>query len=59
MVYAKERMSLTLRSAPARELNRVAVTTLRFLGSTEPTATSGVSTIEMTFGGAVRTAARP
>lgn len=50
---------LTLRSAPARELNLVAVTTRRFLGSTAPTATSGVSTTATSFGGAVRMAAWP
>lgn len=46
-------------SAPARELNRVAVTTLFFLGSTAPIATSGVSTIATSFGGAVKIVARP
>lgn len=51
--------SLTRRSAPARVLNLVAVTTLRFKGSTAPTATSGVSTIATSFGGAVRIAALP
>jgi hypothetical protein len=51
--------TLTRRSAPARELNLVAVTTRRFLGSTAPTATSGVSTTATNFGGAVRIAARP
>lgn len=40
-------------------LNLVAVTTLRFLGSTAPTATSGVSTTATNFGGAVNTAALP
>lgn len=40
-------------------LNLVAVTTLRFLGSTAPTATSGVSTTAINFGGAVNTAALP
>lgn len=35
------------------------MTTLRFLGSTAPTAISGVSTIPTIFGGAVNTAARP
>jgi len=49
----------TLRSAPALELNLVAVTTLRFLGSTAPTATSGVSTTATSLGGAVKIAARP
>jgi hypothetical protein len=49
----------TLRSAPALELNLVAVTTLLFLGSTAPTATSGVSTSATSFGGAVKIAARP
>ena len=49
----------TVRVAPARVLNRVAVTTRLFLGSTAPTATSGVSTTATSFGGAVRTAARP
>jgi len=48
-----------LRSAPALELNLVAVTTLRFRGSTAPTATSGVSTSATIRGGAVRIAARP
>ena len=52
-------VSLTLRSAPALELNRVAVTTRLFLGSTAPTATSGVSTKAISVGGAVRMAARP
>lgn len=52
-------MQLTLRSAPALELNRVAVTTLLFLGSTAPTATSGVSIIATILGGAVRIAACP
>ena len=46
-------------SAPALELNLVAVTTLLFLGSTAPTATSGVSTIATSFGGAVKIVARP
>ena len=50
---------LTLRSAPALELNLVAVTTRLFLGSTAPTATSGVSTTDTTLGGAVKIAARP
>ncbi len=54
-----QRNGPTLRSAPDLELNRVAVTTLRFLGSTAPTAISGVSTIPTIFGGAVNTAARP
>jgi hypothetical protein len=49
----------TRRSAPARELNRVAVTTRFFRGSTAPIDTSGVSTIATSFGGAVRIAARP
>lgn len=40
-------------------LNRVAVTTLLFLGSTAPIAMSGVSTTATSLGGAVRTAARP
>ena len=40
-------------------LNRVAVTTLLFIGSTAPTATSGVSTTATNFGGAVNTAALP
>jgi hypothetical protein len=48
----------TLRSAPARELNLVAVTTRRFLGSTAPTATSGVSMTAINRGGAVSMAAR-
>lgn len=52
-------MPPTLRSAPALVLNLVAVTTLLFLGSTAPTATSGVSTIATSFGGAVKIAARP
>jgi hypothetical protein len=54
-----KRKKLTLRSAPALELNLVAVTTLLFLGSTAPTATSGVSTTATIFGGAVNIAARP
>jgi hypothetical protein len=49
----------TLLSAPALELNLVAVTTLLFLGSTAPTATSGVSTIAINLGGAVKIVARP
>jgi hypothetical protein len=49
----------TLLSAPALELNLVAVTTLLFLGSTAPTATSGVSTIATNLGGAVKIVARP
>jgi hypothetical protein len=49
----------TLRSAPALELNLVAVTTRLFLGSTAPTTTSGVSTTATNLGGAVRMAARP
>lgn len=52
-------MNRTRRSAPARELNLVAVTTRRFLGSTAPTATSGVSIIAISRGGAVSMAARP
>jgi len=52
-------IALALRSAPALELNLVAVTTLLFLGSTAPTATSGVSTSATNFGGAVNIAARP
>jgi hypothetical protein len=55
----QRKTKLTLRSAPALELNLVAVTTLRFLGSTAPSATSGVSTIATSFGGAVRIVARP
>lgn len=43
----------TRRSAPARVLNLVAVVTLRFNGSTAPTATSGVSTTDKSLGGAV------
>jgi len=50
---------LTLLSAPARELKRVAVTTRRLSGSTAPTATSGVSTTATSLGGAVKIAARP
>lgn len=42
---------LTRRSAPALELNRVAVATRRFSGSTAPTATSGVSMTERILGG--------
>jgi hypothetical protein len=52
-------VNLTLRSAPALELNLVAVTTRLFLGSTAPTATSGVSTTAISLGGAVRIAAQP
>lgn len=48
-----------MRLAPTRELNRVAVTTRLFLGSTAPTAMSGVSTTATILGGAVSTAARP
>jgi hypothetical protein len=55
----RQKRILTLRSAPARELNRVAVTTLLFLGSTAPTATSGVSTSPTSLGAAVNIAARP
>ena len=55
----KKGATLTRRSAPALELNLVAVTTLRFLGSTAPTATSGVSTTATNLGGAVKIAARP
>lgn len=51
--------SLTARFAPALELNLVAVTTLLFRGSTDPTAISGVSTTATNFGGAVKTAALP
>lgn len=51
--------TLTVRAAPARVLKRVAVMTRFFLGSTAPTATSGVSTTATSFGGAVSTAARP
>lgn len=54
-----KRRTLTERLAPLRVLNRVAVTTRRFCGSTAPTATSGVSTTPTSFGGAVSTAARP
>lgn len=50
---------LTVRLAPALVLKRVAVTTRLFLGSTAPTAISGVSTTATNFGGAVSTAARP
>lgn len=50
---------LTVLSAPILELNRVAVTTLLLLASTAPTARSGVSITATSFGGAVRTAARP
>ncbi len=59
--YSKQtrRKALTLLSAPARELNLVAVTTLFFFGSTAPMATSGVSTIATNFGGAVNIAALP
>ena len=53
------RLLRTVLVAPARVLKRVAVTTRRFLGSTAPTATSGVSTTATSLGGAVRTAARP
>lgn len=49
----------TVLLAPARVLKRVAVTTRLFLGSTAPTAISVVSTTATSFGGAVRTAARP
>ena len=52
-------MPLTRLSAPARELNRVAVTTRRLSGSTAPTATSGVTTMLTSFGGAVKIVARP
>lgn len=55
----QSKKNLTRLSAPALELNRVAVTTRRFLGSTAPTATSGVSTIATNLGGAVNSAARP
>lgn len=48
--------TLTLRSAPALELNRVAVVTRLFNGSTAPTATSGVSITASSFGGRTRTA---
>src|SRR6266550_3229269 len=47
-------MTLTLRSTSTLELNLVAVTTLRSLGSTAPTATPGVST---SSGGAIKIAA--
>jgi len=50
---------LTVLSAPILELNRVAVTTRLLLGSTAPTAKSGVSITATNFGGAVSTAARP
>ena len=50
---------LTLRSAPARELNLVAVTTRLLRASTAPTATSGVSTTATSRGAAVKIAARP
>lgn len=60
IVRRKKRLcQLTLRSVPALELNLVAVNTLLFLGSTAPTATSGVSTSATSFGGAVKIAARP
>ena len=54
-----ENLRLTVLSAPARVLKRVAVMTRFFLGSTAPTATSGVSTTATSLGGAVKTAARP
>lgn len=54
-----EAIALTRLSAPARELNRVAVTTRRLSGSTAPTATSGVTTMLTSFGGAVKIVARP
>ncbi len=47
-------MTLTLRSTSTLELNLVAVTTFRSLGSTAPTATPGVST---SSGGAIKIAA--
>src|SRR6266576_6986517 len=47
-------MTLTLRSTSTLELNLVAVTSLRSLGSTAPTATPGVST---SSGGAIKIAA--
>ena len=50
---------LTARVDPALLLNLVAVTTLLFLGSTAPTATSGVSTTATSLGGAVSTVALP
>ena len=59
MIHPPIQSILTLRSAPALELNLVAVTTLLFLGSTAPTATSGVTTTATSFGGAVKIAARP
>lgn len=49
----------TVLLAPARVLKRVAIPTCRFLGSTAPTASSGVFTTATNFGGVVRTAARP
>ena len=55
VLLAKNRLAihlLTFLSAPALELNRVAVTTLRFRGSMTPTATSGVSITETILGGA-------
>lgn len=45
----------TLRSAPARVLNLVAVVTRLFRGSTAPTATSGVSITARIFGGRIKT----
>jgi hypothetical protein len=50
---------LTVLSAPIRELNRVAVMTRLLLGSTAPTAKSGVSITATSLGGAVSNAARP
>jgi hypothetical protein len=49
----------TLRSAPALELNLVAVTTLLSLASTATTATSDVSTSATSSGGAVKVPAWP
>ncbi len=59
MQHTSAAETLTVRAAPARVLKRVAVMTRFFLGSTAPTATSGVSTTATSFGGAVSTAARP
>ena len=59
MMYILVGTVLTVRMEPALLLNLVAVTTLLFLGSTAPTATSGVSTTATSLGGAVSTAALP
>ena len=50
-------LAYSFRSAPARLLKRVDATMRRLVGSTQPTETSGVSSIETTLGAVERSGA--